>query len=43
MRPEDFTMATVPARLAALKSDPWAEIGTARQTIAADVMRKVGL
>jgi bifunctional non-homologous end joining protein LigD len=43
VRPEGFTVATVPGRLAALKSDPWAEIGTVRQTIGAAVRRKLGL
>ncbi len=43
VRAEGFTIVTVPARLAALKSDPWAEIGKVRQTIAADVWRKLGL
>ena len=43
VRPEGFTIATVPARLAALKSDPWAEIGAVRQTIAADVLSRLGL
>ncbi len=33
VRPEGFTVATVPNRIAALKSDPWAEIGTVRQAI----------
>ncbi len=43
VRPEGFTVATVPVRLTALKSDPWAEIGTVRQTIARAVLRKLGL
>ncbi len=43
VRPEGFTVATVPLRLTALKSDPWAEIGTVRQTIARAVRRKLGL
>ncbi len=43
VRPEGFTIATIPARLAALKSDPWAEIGTVRQIIGASVLRKLGL
>ena len=43
VRAERFTIATVPARLAALESDPWAEIGTVRQTITAAVLRKLGL
>ena len=43
VRPEGFTVATVPDRLTALKSDPWAEIGTVRQTITRAVRRKLGL
>ena len=43
VRPEGFTVATVPLRLTALKSDPWAEIGTVRQTITRAVRRKLGL
>jgi bifunctional non-homologous end joining protein LigD len=43
VRPEQFTIATVPGRLAALKSDPWAEIGELRQSIAAAARRKLGL
>ena len=42
-RPEGFTLATVPARLASLASDPWAEIGKLRQSIAAAARRKFGL
>ena len=43
VRPEGFTVATVAGRLAALKSDPWAGIGAARQTITRAVRRKLGL
>ncbi len=43
VRPEGFTVATVPARLAGLNSDPWAEIGELRQTISAAVRRRFGL
>ncbi len=43
VRPEGFTVATVPARLAALKSDPWAEIGKLRQSISAAARRRFGL
>jgi bifunctional non-homologous end joining protein LigD len=43
VRPEGFTVATVPRRVAALKSDPWAEIGTVRQKITPAVRRKLGL
>ena len=43
VRPEGFTVATVPARLAALESDPWAEIGKLRQSISAAARRRFGL
>lgn len=43
VRPEGFTVSTVPDRLAALKSDPWAEIGILRQSISAAMRRKLGL
>ena len=42
VRPEGFTVATVPQRLAALDSDPWAEIGELRQSISAAVRRRIG-
>jgi bifunctional non-homologous end joining protein LigD len=42
VRPEGFTVATVPQRLAALKTDPWAEIGKLRQSISAAVRRRIG-
>jgi bifunctional non-homologous end joining protein LigD len=41
-RPEGFTVATVPQRLAALETDPWAEIGKLRQSISVAVRRRVG-
>ena len=40
VRPEGFTVATVPQRLAALETDPWAEIGKLRQSISAAVRRR---
>jgi bifunctional non-homologous end joining protein LigD len=43
VRPETFTVATVPARLEGLKSDPWAGIGKLRQSISAAVRRRFGL
>ncbi len=43
IRPGSLTVATVPSRLAALKSDPWAEIATLRQSIGAAARRKLGL
>jgi bifunctional non-homologous end joining protein LigD len=43
VRPETFTVRTVPGRLAALKSDPWAELGKIRQSVTAAARRKLGL
>jgi bifunctional non-homologous end joining protein LigD len=43
VRPEGFTVATISNRIAALKSDPWAEISTVRQVITPAVQRKLGL
>ena len=43
VRPDEFTVETVPQRLSALPSDPWAEIGKIRQTISATVRRQVGI
>ncbi len=43
VRPEEFTVETVPQRLSALAADPWAEIGKIRQTISAAVRRQVGI
>ncbi len=43
VRPEGFTIATVPVRLAALEVDPWAEISKLRQSLNATVRRQVGI
>jgi bifunctional non-homologous end joining protein LigD len=43
VRPQEFTVETVPQRLAALQSDPWEEIGKIRQSISAAVGRQVGI
>ncbi len=43
VRPDEFTVETVPQRLTALPSDPWAEIGKIRQTVSAAVRREVGI
>ena len=43
VHPTAFTVATIPARLAALDVDPWAEIGQVRQTIAAKVRKHIGI
>ena len=42
VRPGGFTVVTVPQRLAALDTDPWAEIGKLRQSISAAVRRRMG-
>lgn len=43
VRPQEFTVATVPQRLATLRSDPWAEMGKIGQSISAVVRRQVGI
>jgi bifunctional non-homologous end joining protein LigD len=43
VRPDEVTVKTVPQRLSALPSDPWAEMGKIRQTISAAVRRQVGI
>ena len=43
VRPQEFTVETVPQRLAALGSDPWAEMGKIRQWISAAVRRQIGI
>jgi bifunctional non-homologous end joining protein LigD len=43
VKPSVFTVATIPARLAKLEADPWAEIDEARQTIPARVRKHVGI
>jgi bifunctional non-homologous end joining protein LigD len=42
-RPTDFTVLTVPNRLIALASDPWADISKLRQSINAKVRRHLGI
>jgi len=42
-KPDAFTVQTVPARLAKLKSDPWAEMPKLRQSITARVRNEVGI
>jgi bifunctional non-homologous end joining protein LigD len=41
--PDAFTVLSVPGRLAKLKSDPWADLPTLRQSIGARVRREVGI
>jgi bifunctional non-homologous end joining protein LigD len=43
VKPDSFTVATVPGRLKKLKSDPWAEIGTIRQSLSTRVRREIGI
>src|SRR6202030_871828 len=43
VRPERFTVTTVPARLAGLKADPWQAIGTIRQRVSAGTRRQLGI
>jgi bifunctional non-homologous end joining protein LigD len=43
VRPEGFTVETLPGRLARLNSDPWAEMAKLRQSIGAAVRRQVGI
>ena len=43
VRPQEFTVETVPQRLTALRSDPWGEIGKIRQSISAAVRRQIGI
>src|SRR4051812_33782473 len=42
-KPDRFTVATVPERLAKLTSDPWAEMCGLRQSISAKVRRNAGI
>ena len=41
--PDRFTVLTVPARLAKLNADPWAEMPKLRQSISAKLRREVGI
>ncbi len=43
VKPAAFTVASVPARLLKLKSDPWAEMAKLRQSLSARVRREVGI
>jgi bifunctional non-homologous end joining protein LigD len=43
VKPDAFTVETVPVRLANLKSDPWVDMRKIRQSISARVRREVGI
>ena len=43
VKPTEFTVATVPSRLAGLAADPWAEIGDVKQAIPAKVRKHLGI
>jgi bifunctional non-homologous end joining protein LigD len=43
VKPDGFTVLTVPDRMKRLKSDPWDEIGKIRQSISAKVRRAAGI
>jgi bifunctional non-homologous end joining protein LigD len=43
LKPDMFTVITVPDRLKKLKADPWAEMRALRQSISAKVRREVGI
>jgi bifunctional non-homologous end joining protein LigD len=43
VKPDGFTVETLPARLAKLTSDPWAELRQIRQSISARVRKEVGI
>jgi bifunctional non-homologous end joining protein LigD len=42
-KPMDFTVKTVPARLAALTAAPWAEMAGLRQSISARIRKEIGI
>jgi bifunctional non-homologous end joining protein LigD len=43
VKPDAFTVATMPARLRKIKADPWAEMPKLRQSIGARVRREIGI
>jgi bifunctional non-homologous end joining protein LigD len=43
VKPDAFTVERVPARLAKLTSDPWAELSKLRQSISARIRKEVGI
>src|SRR6266852_4073548 len=42
VKPDAFTVESVPDRLAKLKADPWAEMATLRQSLSARIRREIG-
>jgi bifunctional non-homologous end joining protein LigD len=42
LRPADFNMTSVPARLAGLRADPWAAYATTRQSLTRAMWRALG-
>ncbi len=43
VKADEYTVESIPRRLATLSSDPWAEIGKIRQTVSAAVRRQIGI
>jgi bifunctional non-homologous end joining protein LigD len=43
IKPDGFTVLTVPDRLARLSADPWGEFGKVKQSIGAGVRREIGI
>jgi bifunctional non-homologous end joining protein LigD len=43
MKSDHFTIRNLPARLATLIKDPWAEIGKTKQSITASMLKKLQL
>jgi bifunctional non-homologous end joining protein LigD len=42
IRADHFNVENVPSRLAAMKKDPWHEIGAVRQALTDDILRQIG-
>jgi bifunctional non-homologous end joining protein LigD len=42
LRSDQWTIRTLPARLAGLKADPWEDFEAARTTLSARVLRQLG-
>jgi bifunctional non-homologous end joining protein LigD len=43
IRADHFNVENVPSRLAAMKKDPWQEIGAVRQALTDDILRQIGM